>query len=392
MVHGSTQRLVDNLRRAVAGIRTADDATMSVWDVRTAIEAASFLADDAIVEAEAVLDRVAASVAGLRSSAPVLQADLEHRRLMLALAKGQFEDVLAAIALLEQRTTPSEMSRFTGGHRFIRGWIALQRGQYAEAAEFLAERTGEDTLYSALGAMLAGEPERVVATLAAQGFSTDVDAPAAAIEIELEPHLIASHAYDLLGDRDSAWREAEREVVIRRRYGPKYRLAEALRRSASFEPARQAVVLLAEAAELAESTPRRPVTARVLASYGAALRRVDRIPEAREALYRAIDLAGDMGMGRLQERARRELVLAGGRPRRARTSGPEALTEAQQQVARLAATGCTNRQIAEELFVTIKTVETHLGAVYRKLGIRTREELVGALGTPLRSTTASALP
>ena len=305
MLHGTTQRLVDNLRRAVAGIRTVDDATMSVWDVRTAIEAATFLADDEVDEAEAVLDRVAASVAGLRSSAPVLQADLEHRRLMLAMAKGQFEDVLAAITLVEQRTAPGENSRFTGGHRFIRGWIALQRGQYAEAAELLAERTGEGNLYSALAAMLAGEPELVVATLAAQGFSSDVDGPATAIEIELEPHLVASHAHELLGDRDTALREAEREVVIRRRYGPKYRLAEALRRRASFEPARRAVGLLAEAAALAESTPRRPVTARVLASYGAVLRRVDRISEARDALYRAVDLAGDMGMQRVQERAQR---------------------------------------------------------------------------------------
>ena len=244
--------------------------------------------------------------------------------------------------------------------------------------------------------MLAGEPERVVAILGAQHFAPDADGPVTAIEVELEPHLVASHAFELLGDRESALREAEREVVIRRRYGPRYRLAQALRRRASFEPARQAVGMLAEAVELAESTPRRAVTARVLASYGAALRRVDRILEARESLYRAVDLAGDMGMERLRERAHRELVLAGGRPRRTRTSGPRALTEAQQQVAHLASTGCTNRQIAEELFVTIKTVETHLGAVYRKLGISSRDELAGVLGTAphdsLPAASATALP
>ena len=139
--------------------------------------------------------------------------------------------------------------------------------------------------------------------------------------------------------------------------------------------------LLAEALELAESTPRRPVIARVLASYGAALHRVERIPEAREALYRAVDLAGEMGMERLRERAHQELVLAGGRPRRTRATGPQSLTAAQQQVARLAAGGRSNRQIAEELFVTIKTVETHLAAVYRKLGIATRGELATMLRT-----------
>ncbi len=382
MQHGTTQRLVENLRRAVRGLVGADDATLSVWDARTAIEAATFLADDEIAEADAILDLVAPSVARLRSSAPGLQDYLEHRRIVSAMSKGDFEDALAAIDLIEQRRPRQGMSHSTAGHVFIRGWIAFQRGDYAAAGRLLAERTGEDTLYPALGLVLAGEPGRALALLDEQHFSTEVDGPVTALEVELEPHLIASHAYDLVGDRESARREALREVAIRREYGPRFRLALALRREASFAPARQAVDLLAEALALAESTPRRPVVARVLASYGAALRRVERIPESREILYRAVDLAGEMGMDGLQERARQELVLAGGRPRRTRTSGPRSLTAAQQQVASLAATGRTNRQIAEELFVTIKTVETHLAAVYRKLGITTREALVDTLVTP----------
>jgi DNA-binding NarL/FixJ family response regulator len=87
-----------------------------------------------------------------------------------------------------------------------------------------------------------------------------------------------------------------------------------------------------------------------------------------------------MGMARLRDRTHRELVLAGGRPRRTRATGPQSLTAAQQQVARLAVAGRSNRQIAEELFVTIKTVETHLAAVYRKLGIAARVQLVDMLG------------
>ena len=90
-------------------------------------------------------------------------------------------------------------------------------------------------------------------------------------------------------------------------------------------------------------------------------------------------------MERLRARAFRELVLAGGRPRRTRLSGPASLTDAQHQVAELAAAGLTNREIAEQLFVTIKTVETHLNAVYRKLGIRGRDELVAGLGSTLPS-------
>ena len=396
MQRGTTQRLVDNLRRAVAAVDGVHDGTLSVWDARTALEASTWLADDEVAEADAIVERVAPSVSRLRGSAPALQSELGHRRIMSALAKGDFDDVLAAIALIEERTAQREMSRVTAGHRFIRGWIALQRGDYRAAGELLAERTGEDMMYPALGAVLAGEPERGLDMLAAQNFSTDTEGPVTAIEVELEPHLVASHAHELLGDRDSALREAEREVAIRREYGPRFRLAQALRRRASFESARRAVALLAEALELAESTPRRPVTVRVLASYGAALRRVERTVEAREALYRAIDLAEEMGMERLREHARQELVLAGGRPRRVRVTGPQSLTAAQQQVARIAAAGRSNRQIAEELFVTIKTVETHLAAVYRKLGIATRDELADRLGAsvgqPEAATSATVSP
>ena len=98
-----------------------------------------------------------------------------------------------------------------------------------------------------------------------------------------------------------------------------------------------------------------------------------------------------MGLARVLEHTRQELLLAGSRPRRTRTTGPTALTEAQREVAALAAEGLTNREIAERLFVTIKTVETHLMAVYRKLGIRSRDELgVGARGPPAPSSTGAA--
>ena len=67
-------------------------------------------------------------------------------------------------------------------------------------------------------------------------------------------------------------------------------------------------------------------------------------------------------------------------PRRERLDGVEALTPAERRVAQLAAEGLTNRQIAETLWVTLKTVEVHLGRSYGKLGIGGRGELVVALG------------
>ncbi|HXF72042.1 MAG TPA: helix-turn-helix transcriptional regulator, partial [Actinomycetota bacterium] len=69
----------------------------------------------------------------------------------------------------------------------------------------------------------------------------------------------------------------------------------------------------------------------------------------------------------------------GARPRRPVFSGVDALTASELRVARLAAEGLTNREIAERLFVTERTVETHLGHAFRKLGIAGRRELPGAL-------------
>ena len=372
MKDGTTQRLVDNLRRAVASLDGVDEGTLSIWDARAAIEAATFLADDEVAEADAILERIAPSVSRLRGSAPSLQSELEHRRLLSALAKGDFEDVLAALALAEQRTAGLEENRVTVGHRFVRGWIAFQRGDYAAAGELLAARTGEDTLYPALGALLAGEPQRVLDMLAAQGLSTEVGGPVTAIEVELDPHLVASHAHDLLGDRESAHREADREVAIRREYGPRFRLAMALRRRAGFEPARSAIEVLTEALALAESTPRKPVTVRVLSfvrrgppPLGPGARGTrSAVPSHRHGRRHGHGTPDRQGV---------RGARAGGRASTSRQDQrPQSLTAAQQQVARLAADGRTNRQIAEALFVTIKTVETHLAAVYRKLDIAAR--------------------
>lgn len=81
----------------------------------------------------------------------------------------------------------------------------------------------------------------------------------------------------------------------------------------------------------------------------------------------------------LVERARAELRAAGARPRREALGGVESLTPSERRVAGMAAEELTNREIAQAHFVTSKTVEVHLSNAYRKLEIRSRRELVGAL-------------
>jgi len=76
-----------------------------------------------------------------------------------------------------------------------------------------------------------------------------------------------------------------------------------------------------------------------------------------------------------------ELLAAGPRPRRAGLTGPDALTAAERRVAALAAEGASNRQIAEHLFITQATVETHLRHAFRKLGITSRADLPASLDT-----------
>jgi DNA-binding CsgD family transcriptional regulator len=120
--------------------------------------------------------------------------------------------------------------------------------------------------------------------------------------------------------------------------------------------------------------------ARARHDLGALLRREGRRSEARDELRLALDLADRCGAGELAGRVREELRQAGARPRRAAMSGPESLTPSERRVAELAARGLTNREIAETLWVSRKTVEVHLGHAYGKLGIRSRAELPAALG------------
>ena len=81
----------------------------------------------------------------------------------------------------------------------------------------------------------------------------------------------------------------------------------------------------------------------------------------------------------LVEKAHAELVASGARPRRSFVER-DALTPSEQRVAEMAAGGMSNRDIAQALFVTEKTVETHLGRAYLKLGVRSRRQLPEALG------------
>jgi DNA-binding CsgD family transcriptional regulator len=121
--------------------------------------------------------------------------------------------------------------------------------------------------------------------------------------------------------------------------------------------------------------------ARSLAVLGAGLRRANRRSEARDQLREAADLAQRCGGERLEHQIGEEMRVAGGKPRRREISGPASLTPAERRVATAAAGGATNREIAQTLFVSLRTVEMHLTSAYQKLDIATRTELARVLGT-----------
>jgi DNA-binding CsgD family transcriptional regulator len=118
-----------------------------------------------------------------------------------------------------------------------------------------------------------------------------------------------------------------------------------------------------------------------MTDLGAAFRRVGQRIQSREILRAGLDLAHRCGALALAERARTELVAAGGRPRRLVLTGLDSLTTSERRVAQLAASGLANREIAQQLFITTRTVEGHLTHAYHKLDITSREQLPGALST-----------
>jgi ATP/maltotriose-dependent transcriptional regulator MalT len=136
---------------------------------------------------------------------------------------------------------------------------------------------------------------------------------------------------------------------------------------------------LTGAADVLAGTEARLEHARALVELGAALRRANHRTDARQPLRAGLDLATRLGATALRRQAADELAATGARPRNPRSTGVEALSPSERRVARLAAEGNSNRDIAQALFVTTKTVEVHLSACYRKLGVTSRTELAGFL-------------
>jgi DNA-binding CsgD family transcriptional regulator/tetratricopeptide (TPR) repeat protein len=187
---------------------------------------------------------------------------------------------------------------------------------------------------------------------------------------------IAALAARALGEHARARELAAAMVERARRSGVPRSIGQALRTQAAVTGGADRIALLEEAADVIASSPAALERAHILVDLGAARRQAGQRAAAELPLREGLQLAAAMGAAPLAETARRELHALGLRPRRPALSGPDALTPTERRVAELAGSGLTNRQTAEALFVTVKTVETHLARVYHKLGISTRADLL----------------
>jgi DNA-binding CsgD family transcriptional regulator len=182
-----------------------------------------------------------------------------------------------------------------------------------------------------------------------------------------------------LGETGEARRLAEEELTLARRWGASSGIGRALRVLALSTRGKTAVALLRESVLELEASAALLERGRSLVELGSALRRDGKQIEARDRLRVGLDLARRCGAAPLAEHAEEELIAAGARPRVSALSGAESLTPSERRIAGMAAGGASNREIAQSLFVTQRTVEMHLSNAFRKLEIKSRTQLPAAL-------------
>jgi DNA-binding CsgD family transcriptional regulator len=184
------------------------------------------------------------------------------------------------------------------------------------------------------------------------------------------------------GDREQARRLAGEELERARWFAQPRGVGVALRVCGVLAGGEDGIVMLNDAVEQLRRSPARLELVRALLDLGAAQRRAGKRSAAREPLREALGLAEECGAEALARRIDEELAATGVHLRRESASGTAALTPAERRVAELAASGLTNREIGRTLFVSVKTVGTHLGHIYEKLdlqGPQARDQLAALL-------------
>ncbi len=324
----------------------------------------------------------AGMVSAQERGAAVAHAVASYHRAIPRYHRGALDEALAD---LEQAMLHRDDGRrgAEGFHAELLTLVHLARGDLdaASLAAAIGRRVDRDSLdypmalYArSLWALAADRPAEAAETaqraghVLASGFG--MDHPGL-----VQWRCVAARASLRIGDDAQARRLAEDALERARWCGIPRPLGHALRTAGTVTSDGRRLDLLSEADSILADSPAALERAAVLVELGAALRRAGDLTAATDTLRRGYALADGMRAGALVAQAREELRALGLRPRRSATTGLDSLTPAERRVAELASSGLTNRKVAEALFVTMKTVETHLASAYRKLGVSTRHDL-----------------
>ncbi|HWF52752.1 MAG TPA: LuxR C-terminal-related transcriptional regulator [Solirubrobacteraceae bacterium] len=265
----------------------------------------------------------------------------------------------------------------------------LARGRTVEAAATLEETLeSREPPADTQGALLLeargrlrlelGDPEAAVDDLLAAGERLEAWGLHNPTVCAWRSH--AALALSALGAHDRAVTLAEEEVALACRWATPRALGVARRALALAYNDERTIPLLRDCCTTLAASQAPVEHARALTDLGASLRRAGQRTQAREHLRTALEIAHATGAGALAERAHTELSATGARPRLPLRTGLDSLTPSERRIALMAAGGHSNMTIAQDLFVTIKTVEMHLTSTYRKLNIASRSELAHAIG------------
>jgi DNA-binding CsgD family transcriptional regulator len=190
----------------------------------------------------------------------------------------------------------------------------------------------------------------------------------------------AAIALAKLGYGSQAQIIASRQIAIARDWDASYPLGQSLLALALIETDRDiALRMMQDGVAVLEDSDFELALGRALVDLGRAQAGVGLQHDARKSLRQGLDLVHRCGAVESAEQAHAELVKSGARPRRRAQSGRNALTPAEERIAQMVIDGKTNREIAQELFVSLRTIELHLTNIYRKLRIVGRSGLVAVM-------------
>jgi DNA-binding CsgD family transcriptional regulator len=341
----------------------------------------TLMAADALDEVEQAMDDLLADAAA--DAAPDLIAGAHWQHAQIAYLRGDLPRCeLEASAAIE---AGGDFAR-----RLATPWLVMaltEQGRLDEAerllgaAGMLGQMPPGVMVIAALGArgrlrLAQGDPSRTVEDLAA---AVDRNTAAGLERVEPPWRPLLAEALVLAGRTEDAADAAAAYGQLAAAWDTPRAQGHAARMRALAAPRAQAIPLLEEACTQFAASHARLEHARSLAELGARRRAAGDRRAARAILRDAHDIAHACGATALCERTRAELLLAGGRPRPPAGAGAEALTPGERRVAELAAQGATNREIAQRLYLSPKTIEMHLRSAYRKLDLPGRDGLASAL-------------